>query len=83
MLAVTFSNKATAEEYVYGCSPAWPEKTHDMIQVIARLHGNIVIETRGSTGPDGLHLTGLAYRHVAGVFVISLERCNTKARRND
>ena len=45
-----------------------------MIQIIARMHGDTVIETRGSTGPDGLHLTGLANRRVSGVFGISAER---------
>lgn len=58
----------------YWMLPARPEETRGMIQVIARMHGDTAIETRGSTGPDGLHLTGLATRRVAGVFELSHER---------
>ena len=61
-------------QHVYWMLPARSDETRGLIQVIARMHGDTVIETRGSTGPDGLHLTGPAYRHVAGVFEISSER---------
>lgn len=61
-------------QHVYWILLARPEETRGLIQVIARLYGDTVIETRGSTGPDGLHLTGSAYRHVAGVFEIGRER---------
>jgi len=58
-------------QHVYWMLPARPAEIRGLIQVIARMHCDTVIETRGSTGPDGLHLTGPAYRHVAGVFEVS------------
>ena len=60
-------------QHVYWMLPARSTETRGLIQVIARMHCDTVIETRGSTGPDGLHLTGPAYRHVAGVFEVSGE----------
>ena len=60
--------RGVRSQQVYWMLPARSDETRGMIQVIARIHGDTVIETRGSTGPDGLHLTGSAYRRVAGVF---------------
>ena len=59
---------------VYWILPARADETRGMIRVIARMQGDTVIETRGSTGPDGLHLTSLANRQVSGVFEIAAER---------
>ena len=32
------------------------------------MHGDTVIETRGATDPDGLHLTGAAYHAISTVL---------------
>ncbi len=66
--------EGVSSQRVYWMLPARPDDTRGIIQVIARMHGDTVIETRGSTGPDGLHLTGSAYRRVAGVFEIAADR---------
>ncbi len=39
-----------------------------MIRQIAHVYSDRLIETKGSTGRDGLHLTSSAYRAVATVF---------------
>ena len=59
---------------VYWMLPGRPDETRGIIQVIARTYGDTVIETRGSTGLDGLHLTGSAYRRVAEIFEIAADR---------
>ncbi len=59
---------------VYWMLPARPDEKRGIIQVTARIYGDTIIETRGSTGPDGLHLTGSAYRRVAGVFEVAADR---------
>ncbi len=53
---------------VYWMLPARPHETRGIIQVIARMYGDTVIETRGATGPDGLHLTGAAYHAISTVL---------------
>ena len=53
---------------IYWVLPARPEMIREMIEQIARAYGDRLIETKGSTGPDGLHLTSSAYRAVARVF---------------
>ena len=53
---------------VYWILPARPEVTRILIRSIARLNGDRLIETQGFTGPDGLHLTGRAYREIGDIF---------------
>ena len=53
---------------VYWILPARPDATRVLIEVIARTWGDTLIETRGFTGPDGLHLTPSACSAVGLVF---------------
>ena len=53
---------------IYWVLPARPERTRRMIELIAHAYGDRLIETKGSTGPDGLHLTSSAYSIIGRVF---------------
>ena len=53
---------------VYWILPARPDATRRLIAAIAHTCGDRLIETRGFTGADGLHLSGQAYRSIAEVF---------------
>ena len=53
---------------VYWMLPTKPEATRTLIREIARTFGDRLIETRGFTGQDGLHLPGSSYRAIASVF---------------
>ena len=57
---------------VYWLLPARPEATRSLIRDVAHTFGDRLIETRGFTGPDGLHLRTTAYQDVASVFDLPL-----------
>jgi lysophospholipase L1-like esterase len=56
---------------VYWILPARPEATRRVIRDIAHAFGDRLIETRGYTGSDGLHLPPQTYRTIASVFDLS------------
>ena len=58
----------TRARRVYWILPARPDATRRLIAAIAHTCGDRLIETRGFTGADGLHLSGQAYRSIAEVF---------------
>jgi len=58
----------TLARRVYWILPAHPDATRRLITAIAHTYGDRLIETRGFTGADGLHLSGQAYRSIAEVF---------------
>jgi len=58
----------TRARRVYWILPARPDATRRLIAAIAHTCGDRLIETRGFTGADGLHLSGQAYRAIAEVF---------------
>jgi lysophospholipase L1-like esterase len=53
---------------VFWILPARPETTRRIIRDIAQAFGDRLIETRGYTGSDGLHLSPSTYRAIASVF---------------
>ena len=53
---------------VFWILPARPETTRQIIRDIAQAFGDRLIETRGYTGSDGLHLSPHTYRSIATVF---------------
>jgi lysophospholipase L1-like esterase len=53
---------------VYWVLPARPEVTRRLVRAIAQLCSDRLIETKGYTGADGLHLSGQAYREIGEVF---------------
>jgi lysophospholipase L1-like esterase len=53
---------------VYWILPARPEATRRLIRAIAQICSDRLIETKGYTGADGLHLSGQAYREIGEVF---------------
>ena len=56
---------------VFWILPARPEATRTTIRDIAQAFGDRLIETRGYTGQDGLHLDPQTYRTIATVFDLS------------
>ena len=54
--------------HVFWILPARPEITRGIIRDVARAFGDRLIETRGFTGRDGLHLAPQTYRTIASVF---------------
>ena len=59
---------------VYWILPARPEATRRIIRDIAQAFGDRLIETRGYTASDGLHLAPQTYRAIASVFDLFSER---------
>jgi lysophospholipase L1-like esterase len=53
---------------VYWLLPARPETVRSLISATAFLFGDRLIDTQGSTGADGLHLTAQTYRIVSKVL---------------
>ena len=53
---------------VYWMLPARPAATRALIHQLAHTFGDKLIETKGFTGQDGLHLPASAYRTIASVF---------------
>ena len=53
---------------VYWMLPTRSEATRTLIREIARIFGDTLIETKGFTGQDGLHLSRSNYRAIASVF---------------
>jgi hypothetical protein len=56
---------------VFWMLPARPETSRRIIRDIAHAFGDRLIETRGYTGRDGLHLAPEIYRTIASVFDLS------------
>jgi len=70
---------------VFWILPARPETTRHIIRDIAHAFGDRLIETRGYTGSDGLHLSPQTYRTISTVFDLSLTTpcCRSQAAPAD
>ena len=55
------TRRALQGRAVYWLLPAIKDDTRAIIMAVAREHGDRLIETRGTTGPDHLHPTGAGY----------------------
>ena len=53
---------------VFWILPARPDNTRQILRDVAHAFGDRLIETRGFTGSDGLHLASRTYRTIATVF---------------
>ena len=53
---------------VYWILPVHPDATRTLITDVAHTFRDRLIETRGFTGQDGLHLPASSYRAIASVF---------------
>jgi len=61
---------------VFWILPARPDTTRQIVRDVAHAFGDRLIETRGFTGSDGLHLAPHAYRTIATVFDLPpTDRC--------
>lgn len=59
---------------VFWILPARSETARRIVRDIAQAFGDRLIETRGYTGSDGLHLSPQTYRAIASVFDLFGER---------